>query len=67
MLTYETPLYDQVIGRSHINNTYNYGTKKFNEREWSTNGLNKSKDNTVYNNMFLKLTCDKCKGKKVVS
>lgn len=67
MLTYETPLYDQVLGRSHVNNTYQYGNKKFNERELSSNGLNKSKENTVYNNMFYKLTCAKCKGNKVVS
>lgn len=66
MLTYETPLYDQVLGRSHINNTYHYGTKKFNEKE-SSGGLNKSKNDSVYNNMFYKLTCDKCKGTKCVS
>lgn len=65
MLTYETPLYDQVLGRSHINNTYHYGTKKFNEKE--SGGLNKSKNDSVYNNMFYKLTCDKCKGTKSVS
>ena len=65
MLTYETPLYDQVLGRSHINNTYQYGNKKFNEKDVS--GLNKSKGNTVYNNMFYKITCDKCKGRKSIS
>ncbi len=64
LLTYETPLYDQVLERSHVNNTYKYGTKKFNERE--STDLNKSKNNTVYNDMFYKVSCDKCKGKKLL-
>lgn len=60
MLTYETPLYDEVLGRSYVNNTYKYGSKRFNEKETSGGS------NTVYNNMHYKIVCDKCKGKKIV-